>query len=318
MPNDPRFHPVYKSINKTLTIWGMERRLFFLALIMGGATFNLFGSLLSGLLMSTALFLLARWATATDPQILRILLNSSRLRTQYDPGRLSVDCWSVENLIFDAYLVNANGSHHNPASVARTPIEGGPAWLGSDRYSINAKPEEPEPEEMLRGPMLQALLEERFKLKIHFRTTEIPVYELTVAKSGLKLRPFHEGSCRPIDLKGPRPPREPGQCALKVTSRGATLVVEMQGLTIDEFIDMHIGRVDRPVVNKTGIAGRFDFHLEYVPDERTGGSPPGEFADEVGPSMFSALQQQLGLNLGAAKGSGRVLVIDHIERPTEN
>src|SRR5215472_12330364 len=85
MPNDPRFHPVYKSINKPLTIWGVERRLFFLALIMGGATFNLFGSLPSGLLMSAALLLLSRWATVTDPQILRILLNSSRMRTQYDP-----------------------------------------------------------------------------------------------------------------------------------------------------------------------------------------------------------------------------------------
>jgi type IV secretory pathway TrbD component len=87
MPNDPRMHPVYKSINKPLTIWGVERRLFFLALIMGGATFNLFGSLSSGLLMSAALLLLARWATVTDPQILRVLLNSSRMRTQYDPTK---------------------------------------------------------------------------------------------------------------------------------------------------------------------------------------------------------------------------------------
>ena len=87
MPNEPRFHPVYKSINKPLTIWGAERRLFFLALIMGGAAFNLFGSLLSGLAMFAALYLLARWATATDPETLRILLNSSRFKTQYDPAK---------------------------------------------------------------------------------------------------------------------------------------------------------------------------------------------------------------------------------------
>jgi type IV secretory pathway VirB3-like protein len=87
MPNEPRFHPVYKSINKPLTIWGVERRLFFLALIMGGATFNLFGSILSGLVMFIALFLLAQWATATDPQILRILLNSSRFKVRYDSGK---------------------------------------------------------------------------------------------------------------------------------------------------------------------------------------------------------------------------------------
>lgn len=87
MPNQPRFHPVYKAINKTLTIWGVERRLFFLALIMGGATFNLFGSLLSGLVMFAALYLLARWAIAADRQILRILLNSSRFKAHYDPAK---------------------------------------------------------------------------------------------------------------------------------------------------------------------------------------------------------------------------------------
>lgn len=87
MTNEPRFHPVYKSINKPLTIWGVERRLFFLALLMGGATFSLFGSLLSGLVMFAALYLLTRWATATDPQILRILLNSSRFKTHYDAAK---------------------------------------------------------------------------------------------------------------------------------------------------------------------------------------------------------------------------------------
>jgi type IV secretory pathway TrbD component len=87
MPNEPRFHPVYKSINKPLTIWGVERRLFFLALIMGGATFNLFGSLLSGLVMFAALYVMARWAAGCDPQILRILLNSARFKTQYDPAK---------------------------------------------------------------------------------------------------------------------------------------------------------------------------------------------------------------------------------------
>ena len=87
MPDEPRFHSVYKSINKPLTIWGAERRLFFLALIMGGAAFNLFGSLLSGLVMFAALYLLARWATATDPEILRILLNSSRFKQEYDAAK---------------------------------------------------------------------------------------------------------------------------------------------------------------------------------------------------------------------------------------
>jgi hypothetical protein len=87
MPTAPTFHRVYKSINKPLTIWGAERRLFFLAMVMGAATFNFFGSLLGGLLQFGALYLFARWATATDPQILRILLNSSKVRSGYDPGK---------------------------------------------------------------------------------------------------------------------------------------------------------------------------------------------------------------------------------------
>ena len=87
MPCKRALHPVYRSINKPLTIWGAERRLFFLALLMGGATFNFFGSLLSGLVMFIALFAFARWATLADPQILRILLNSSRFRRRYDPAK---------------------------------------------------------------------------------------------------------------------------------------------------------------------------------------------------------------------------------------
>ena len=87
MSNEPAFHPVYRSMNKPLTIWGAERRLFFLALVMGGATFNLFGSLLGGLLMFLSLYLFARWATATDPQVLRILLNSSKFKVRYDPAK---------------------------------------------------------------------------------------------------------------------------------------------------------------------------------------------------------------------------------------
>jgi type IV secretory pathway VirB3-like protein len=81
----PKSNPVYKSINKPLTVWGVERRLFFLAMVMGSATFTCFSSLLGAILMFFALYLCARHATTTDPQILRVLMNSSRFRPQYDP-----------------------------------------------------------------------------------------------------------------------------------------------------------------------------------------------------------------------------------------
>jgi type IV secretory pathway TrbD component len=84
---DMRCHRVYKSVNKPLTVWGAERRLFFMALVVSAATFNFFGSLMSGLAMFTALYIFARWATITDPEFLRILLNSSKFKHRYDPGK---------------------------------------------------------------------------------------------------------------------------------------------------------------------------------------------------------------------------------------
>jgi type IV secretory pathway TrbD component len=80
-------HRVYRSLNKLLTIWGVERRLFFFALMIGAATFNFFGSLAGGIVMFAALYLWARWMTWSDPEILRILLNSSRFRVRYDPAK---------------------------------------------------------------------------------------------------------------------------------------------------------------------------------------------------------------------------------------
>jgi type IV secretory pathway VirB3-like protein len=87
MENVPTFRPVFKSLNKPLTVWGVERRLFFVALIMGAATFTSFSSLFSGIVMFVALFICAQRATVTDSQILRIVLNSSRFRHQYDPAK---------------------------------------------------------------------------------------------------------------------------------------------------------------------------------------------------------------------------------------
>ncbi|MCC7044130.1 MAG: VirB3 family type IV secretion system protein [Acidobacteria bacterium] len=83
----PTFRPVYKALHRRLTVWGVERRLFFLALLMGAATFNLFYSFLAGLLMFCALYGFAAWATARDPDMLHILLSSSRLHRRFDPAK---------------------------------------------------------------------------------------------------------------------------------------------------------------------------------------------------------------------------------------
>ena len=89
MANGRRVNPVYRSISRPLTILGAERKLFFFAMCVGAGTFNLLGSLLGGILMFLLLYFAARWATETDPQILRFLLTSTKLRTQYDPSKFS-------------------------------------------------------------------------------------------------------------------------------------------------------------------------------------------------------------------------------------
>ena len=86
-PDRPSYRPVYKAMHRRLTVWGVERRLFFLALLMGAATFNLFYSFLAGLLMFASLYGFAWWATERDPDMLRILLTSSRARRRFDPGK---------------------------------------------------------------------------------------------------------------------------------------------------------------------------------------------------------------------------------------
>src|ERR1700739_2120041 len=89
MPYVRRVNPVQRSLSRPLTILGAERKLFFFAMCLGAGTFNLLGSLLGGILMFFLLYFVARWATATDPQILRLLLRAAKLRRQYDPAKLS-------------------------------------------------------------------------------------------------------------------------------------------------------------------------------------------------------------------------------------
>ena len=242
------------------------------------------------------------------------------------PGRLNV-CGRLIDLIQTAYLSMANGEAHYLSSVE---IAGGPAWIRSDRYQVTAKAEGTPRQETMVGPMLQALLEDRFQLKVHRETREVPVYALTVAKSGLKLHPSQDGGCIPRTL--PLPPLAPGQTYCGPTPfrrKGTYLSFDVHGISLDEFSKMLDGVMDRPVVDKTEVAGKFDFSLEFAPDETVreslrifhgdapdnGGAPPTE---PVGPSIFTAIEEQIGLKLQPSKGPGERLVIDNVERPSEN
>jgi uncharacterized protein (TIGR03435 family) len=197
--------------------------------------------------------------------------------------------------------------------IPRVPIEG-PAWIDSDRYSIDAKAEGAPSLETMRGPMMQALLEERFQLEIRRKTREVPVYALVVSRGGPKLPPTKEGSCTPLDLArtAPRAPGDKPWCAVSSTVRkGPNVVWDARGLTLAAFAES-LG-LDRPVIDKTGIAGVFDFHLEFAPDESAGSVDPAR-----APSIFTALPEQLGLRLTPAKGPSEFLVVDRLEKPSEN
>ena len=250
--------------------------------------------------------------------------------TSLTPGRMSLNCTTVKDLVHIAYVSFANG-HFNPLSSV--PIEGGPGWINSDLYAIEAKTEgTPAPNEgTVGGAMLQTLLEDRFNLKIRRETREVPVYELTVAKGGLKMQRFQEGTCAPVDLvkfvsqypPAPSlPPAPPGlkRCPNNAPLNGPNIVWASQGMSFEDFRIFVLRSMDRPVIDKTGLTGRFDVRLEYLPDAassstiRDGGSfNDGPSDVPPGPSIFTALEQQLGLKLAPAKGSGEFLVIDSVE-----
>ena len=173
----------------------------------------------------------------------------------------------------------------------------------------------------MRGPMLQALLEDRFGLKIRRETREGRVYLMRVAKGGPKLLPF-EGGCTPFDLVhfSASMPTIQNPCWESHQSKGPNVTIDIPGLDVDSFA-LYITRTkgfDGPVWNKTGLTGLFHFHLEFLSNSKPG--DPGSTAadDPPFPSIFTAMQQQLGLKVEAGKGPREFLVVDHLEKPAEN
>jgi uncharacterized protein (TIGR03435 family) len=219
-------------------------------------------------------------------------------------------------------------------------LVGAPNWTETARFDITAKAEGDLPPSSPIGPppsnmvMLQSLLEERFKLKVHSEVREQPIYALVVAQSPGRLGPHLAQSnvdCQAAAAVGPKnPPASPAppkpgerpQCGthmgfgeIRGGARPMTLLASMLAQV-----------VQRPVVDRTGLAGGYDFDLRWTPDTLPA-RPPGTPADQpfrmngvdidpTGPSIFTAIQEQLGLKLESTRGPVDVLVVDHIERPT--
>jgi len=211
----------------------------------------------------------------------------------------------------DAAHLNSSGAtlrdfvmtaYHVPA----WRLSGGPAWLSTDGWDIAATlpPNMPtDRQELMRETslMLQALLADRFKLVVHRETKDQPVYELVVAKGGSKLKPSGNEKS-----SGEKPSVRNGKGHLEFHHMPVSALLNYL------YFQPGSGMVDRPVIDKTGLDGLYDFTLDWTPD-----SPQPDPA-AIGPSIFTALEEQTGLKLEPRKVPFEIIVIDHAEKPTEN
>lgn len=238
-------------------------------------------------------------------------------------GRFTAKNVSVKMLIRLAY------------KVQDFQIAGGPAWIDSERYDIEAKPEgsgqdsspAPATDDRREAAMeqqrlrIQALLADRFGLTVHRDAKELPVCALVVAKGGAKLQPaaVTPDSAEPLATPGAKGPMFKGR-GMRM-GRGE---LSGQSAPLSLLAETLSNQIGRTVVDRTGLTGLYDFTLKWTPDESQPqmfpGPPPADRAANAdsGPSIFTAIQEQLGLKLESQKGPVPILVIDRIEKPSEN
>jgi uncharacterized protein (TIGR03435 family) len=225
--------------------------------------------------------------------------------------QLSATGMTLRELIKIAYDLNYGADQQ---------VSGGPAWAGSTRFDIEARMDpvlgeklehlasrerERQLEEMVRG-----LLAERFKLQIHHESTELSVYELVTVKSGSKLMPSVAQAPSPDQDNATKP-----RSWIRFAGKGLLEGNDADAATLVTALSMQPEIGGRLVVDKTGLTGKYDFTLKWTPDMGQGTDAP---AADAGPTLFTALQDELGLKLQPTKAPVDVIVIDHVELPTEN
>jgi uncharacterized protein (TIGR03435 family) len=211
------------------------------------------------------------------------LTGSSGITTGH--GRLTANNVTLKRCIMGAWGVGPN------------QISGGPEWLDSDRFEIVASAGQPVEDEDVLNAMLRNLLAERFKLALHRETRTAQALVLEVAKNGPKLEKTEAGE------------------ASTNSGRGR---IDARKHTMDRFADVLSWQMDLPVINQTGLEGVFNLKLEWTPESLKPAASRADRAAAEEPSIFTAIQQQLGLRLRSQKAPVEMLVIDHAERPSEN
>jgi len=236
--------------------------------------------------------------------------NTRVAQIQMTPGgRITTKNLPVRNLIMMAY------------QIRDFQLTGGPDWMRTDRYDIVAKSDDEDATpEQVRG-MMQNLLKDRFKLVFHSETKEMPVYNLVIGKNGLKLRETPES-----ELPAPPPgARNAGPAGGRANVRIERGTINGQGMNMELLANQLANQLGRTVINKTGLTKGYDIKLEWTPDlgpgaiaQREGGNDSAPTSAESGPTIFTALQEQLGLKLESTKGPVTIYVVDSLQRPSEN
>ena len=272
----------------------------------------------------------AETTTAVTPayQVISIKPNNSDGNRMKFKLMLTPDGFEAEGITLQTLIREAYG-------VQDDQISGAPSWANSEKYDIELKRDKPVADElqklspvqnraMIQGT-LQTLLADRFKLKLHLETKELQQYALIVGENGPRLKPAKPGDTYPNGLKGMDGIGHPGVMQMNM----GTGVLTGQGLGMTDLAGFLSRQLNCTVLDKTGLAGNYDFTLRWSPDEiqlaKFKGTPSGQHEvdntsapDSSRPSIFVALQEQLGLELKSQKAPAEILAIDHVETPAEN
>ena len=225
--------------------------------------------------------------------------------------RMTPDGFIASNITVHMLLMEGFGLNADQLS-------GEPGWASSDTFDVEAKVAGADVDAMKkisfeqRRTMFQQVLTDRFQLKIHHDSQQLPVYMLTLAKGGSKLKQTATDAKGAGGISG-----GPGRIMI---GRGS---IKGDGMTVSFLVSILSRQLHRTVIDKTGLTGNYDLELKWAPDEGMGGDagahgPAVDDPSASGPTLFTALQEQLGLKLESGKGPVDTVVIDHLEKPAEN
>jgi len=236
-------------------------------------------------------------------------------------GRLAITGMPLRELVKFAY------------SLQDFQLEGGPAWARTDPWNIEARAEEPRStsppnpnQPNMAAVRLRSLLEDRFQLRTHRESRDVPVYELTISKRGSKMKlSADQTPARPPEPGEPQSqPIKPNGALDRFSIRVGRGSLDAEAVGMPNIVQALSSILRRTVIDQTGLTGLYDVKLQWTPEGvvaapgPVGPVAPDVPADRDGPSLFTAIQEQLGLNVESAKAPVEVLVIDSVQRPTEN